>query len=251
MGDAHSSAAAPESGGIFPRTRWSVVLCAKDTQDVAQPVAMEELCQLYWRPVYLFIRSRGNSPQESEDLAQEFFCRLLQGDYLKAVDGPEKGRLRSFLCVVLKRFLADDYDKRMTQRRGGQWKGIPIDAPGAEAMLSEAGPEVDSPDLLFDRSWALDLLDHAMRKLEAEYAAAGKSEVCEKLKPTISPQLQSQPYSTLAPELGMTEGAVKVAVHRLRQRYRDCLHAALHDTLENPEDTEEELRYLLSVFSKP
>ena len=153
--------------------------------------------------------------------------------------------------IPVKRFLADDYDKRMTQRRGGQWKGIPIDAPGAEAMLSEAGPEVDSPDLLFDRSWALDLLDHAMRKLEAEYAAAGKSELCEKLKPTISPQLQSQPYSTLAPELGMTEGAVKVAVHRLRQRYRDCLHAALHDTLENPEDTEEELRYLLSVFSKP
>lgn len=250
MGDDHPPQGTPNSGGIFPRTRWSVVLCAKDTQDVEQPVALEELCQLYWRPVYLYIRSRGNSLQESEDLAQEFFCRLLKGEYLKSVVGPEKGRLRSFLCVVLKRFLADDYDKRMTQRRGGDWKAISIDGPGAEALLAEAGSDDNSPDLLFDRRWALDLLDHAMRKLEADYAGAGKSDLCEKLKPTISPQLQSMPYATLAVELGMTEGAVKVAVHRFRQRYRDCLHAALHDTLENPEDTEEELRYLLSVFAK-
>mgnify|MGYP001827446486 CR=1 FL=1 len=250
MGDDQPPAGTPESGGIFPRTRWSVVLCAKDTQDVAQPVALEELCQLYWRPVYLYIRSRGNSQQESEDLAQEFFCRLLQGDYLKSVEGPEKGRLRSFLCVVLKRFLADDYDKRMTQRRGGQWKAIPIDGPGAEALLTGSGTGDDSPDLLFDRSWALDLLAQAMSKLEADYAAAGKSDLCAALKPTISPQLQSATYATLAGDLGMTEGAVKVAVHRLRQRYRDCLHAALHDTLENPDDAEEELRYLLSVFAK-
>jgi RNA polymerase sigma factor (sigma-70 family) len=251
MGSEQPSSSAPGTEGIFPHTRWSMVLSAKDSQDSAHPLAMEELCQLYWRPVYLYIRSRGNTPEESEDLAQEFFHRLLQGHYLKSVEGPEKGRLRSFLCVVLKRFLADDYDKRMALKRGGDWKAIPMDGPAAEALLAEASPDHDTPDLLFDRSWALDLLDHSMRKLEADYTAAGKAHLFEKLKPTISPQLEGLPYAELAKELEMTEGALKVAVHRFRQRYRDCLHATLQDTIDNPEDTEEELRYLLSVFSKP
>ena len=250
MGTGEPPSSAPDTGGIFPRTRWSIVISAKDSQDQEQPAALEELCQLYWRPVYLFIRSRGHNPDEAEDYAQEFFYRLLKGQYLRAVDGPERGRLRSFLCVVLKRFLADEYDKRMTRKRGGNWKAVPIDSPAAEALLAKACPDHESPDLLFDRHWALNLLSHALKKLEADYTAAGKAPLFEKLKPTISPQLESMPYAELAEELGMTEGAVKVAVHRFRQRYRDCLHSTLHDTLENPEETEEELRYLLSVFSR-
>lgn len=238
------------TGGIFPRTRWSVVLSAKDTEDSDHPAALESLCGLYWRPVYLFIRGRGNSTSEAEDLTQEFFYKLLKGHYLKSVEGPDKGRLRSFLCVVLKRFLADEYDKRMTQKRGGAWKAIPIDGPAAEARFADSRPDEESPDLLFDRRWALDLLEHAVGKLRSDYTAAGKADLFEKLKPTISPELGGLPYAKLAAELDMTEGAVKVAVHRFRQRYRDCLHATLRDTLENPEDTEDELRYLLSIFAK-
>lgn len=239
-----------KTGGIFPQTRWSMVIAAKDPDSNENPAALEELCRLYWKPVYLFIRSRHNSPEEAEDYAQEFFYRLLNGHYLKAVEGPEKGRLRSFLCVVLKHFLADEYDKRMTRKRGGDWRAIPIDAPGAEALLAQALPADASPDLQFDRQWALDLLDQAVRELKIDYQRAGKGELFELLKPTISPQLDSLPYAELAEKLEMTEGAVKVAVHRFRHRYRDCLHAALRETVENPEDVEDELRHLLSVFSK-
>jgi RNA polymerase sigma factor (sigma-70 family) len=249
MGSKEPTESSEGTGGIFPHTRWSMVLCAKDAQDSDSPAALEELCRLYWRPVYLFIRSRGNTPEESEDLAQEFFYRLLGGHYLKSIEGPHKGRLRSFLCVVLKRFLADEYDKRMTKKRGGQWKAIPMDGPAAEAILAREHPDHVSPVLIFDRHWALDLLSQAVNELKSDYLRAGKGELFDKLKPTISPHLESLPYSQLAADLDMTEGAVKVAVHRFRQRYRDCLHTSLQDTLENPDDADEELRYLLSLFA--
>ena len=238
------------TGGIFPRTRWSMVIMARDAGDDDGPAALEELCHLYWKPIYLFIRSRGNNPGQSEDLTQEFFYRLLNGHYLKGVEGPEKGRLRSFLCVLVKRFLADEYDKRMTKKRGGDWRAIPLDTPAAEALLTNSRSTDSSPEVQFDRQWALDLLSQAVTSLRIDYERAGKSELFEALKPTISPQLESLPYARLAEDLDMTEGAVKVAVHRFRQRYRDCLHAALRETVANPEDTEDELRHLLSVFSR-
>jgi RNA polymerase sigma-70 factor (ECF subfamily) len=235
--------------GIFPNTRWSIVLSAKDPEKSENPAAMEELCRIYWKPVYLFIRGRGKNPEDAEDLTQEFFCRLLDGHYLEAVEGPEKGRLRSFLCVVLKRFLADDYHRRMTQKRGGRWQAIPIDGPAAEACLAETGPDDASPDRQFDRRWALDLLAHAVEQLRSDYASAGKSGIFEALKSTINPNADGQPYAAIAERLEMTEGAVKVAVHRFRQRYRDCLRQTLRDTLQDPGDTEGELRYLRSLFA--
>ncbi len=249
MADEERTGAA-DTGGIFPRTRWSMVIAARDRDSAGNPTALEELCHLYWKPIYLFIRSRGNSPEQSEDLAQEFFYRLLNGHYLKTVEGPEKGRLRSFLCVLIKRFLADEYDKRMTKKRGGDWRAIPIDTPSAEALLNQSQQTETSPEVQFDRQWALDLLAQAVAELRIDYQRAGKEELFEALKPTISPQLESLPYARLAEQLDMTEGAVKVAVHRFRQRYRDCLHAALRETVADPDDTEDELRHLLSVFSR-
>jgi RNA polymerase sigma-70 factor (ECF subfamily) len=238
------------SGGIFPKTRWSVVYDALDSQAPEGPAALEELCRIYWKPVYLFIRSRNHSPEESEDLAQEFFYRLLSKNHLRAVEGPEKGRMRSFLCVVLKRFLADEYDKRMTQKRGGNWRAIPIDAPSAEAQFSQSHSSEVSPDILFDRHWALELLNRTLALLKSNYEQSRQAVLFEKLKPVISPHLEQLPYARLAEELDMTEGAVKVAAHRLRARYRELLHASLRDTLANPDDVEEELRYLLSLFSR-
>lgn len=227
-----------------------MVFDALDSQAPDGPAALEKLCRIYWKPVYLFIRSRKHSPEESEDLAQEFFYRLLSKDYLKRVEGPEKGRMRSFLCVILKRFLADDYDSRMTQKRGGQWQAVRIDGPAAEAQFSATHSDGMSPDLLFDRHWALDLLAQTLTALKADYLKARQGELFEKLKAVISPQLEALPYAQLATELDMTEGAVKVAAHRLRARYRELLHSALRDTVQNPDETEEELQYLLSLFAR-
>jgi RNA polymerase sigma factor (sigma-70 family) len=250
MKSGEASQSHPSSGGIFPQTRWSMVIAAIDKDDAQNPGALEELCKIYWKPIYLFIRSRGHSPAESEDLTQEFFYRLLTKEFLNRVEGPEKGRMRSFLCVLLKRFLADEYDKTMTIKRGGNWQAIPIDGSTAEALLAQARPDNQSPDLLFDRQWALDLLAQTLKILHHDYIAAGRAELFDKLKPTISLQFESPPYHQLAKELGLTEGALKVAVHRFRKRYRDCLHATLRDTLETPEEADEELRYLLSLFTE-
>ncbi|MDA1005718.1 MAG: sigma-70 family RNA polymerase sigma factor [Verrucomicrobia bacterium] len=249
-----TTASQPESGGIFPRTRWSMVLAARDRDIDSPSPALEELCRTYWRPVYLYIRSRGNTPDQSEDHTQEFFHRLLEKDLLKSVEGPSRGLLRSFLCVLLKRFLADDYDSRMTRKRGGAWQSIPIDRPAAEHLISAAGLDhTKGPEHIFDRQWAFDLLAQALATTKVDYQQAGKSELFEALRPAISPNLDSVPYTELATHLDMTEGAVKVAVHRLRQRYRSCLQQALRDTLDDPEDkaaAEQELQYLISLFSR-
>ena len=227
-----------------------MVVAAQDSPSIERGEALGELCRLYWRPVYLFIRQRGNSPEETEDLTQDFFYRLIDGELLQDVSGPERGRLRSFICVVLKRFLADDYHRRMTQKRGGGQMVVDIDGPSVEGQIERSGMNGVEPERAFDRRWALDLLDEARRRLKEDYEQAGKAGLFEKFEPTISPQADRISHSALATELGMNEGAVKVAVHRFRQRYRECLLSALRDTLAKDEDPEEELRYLLSLFSR-
>jgi RNA polymerase sigma-70 factor (ECF subfamily) len=238
------------SGGFFPNTRWSMVVAAQDSPSLERGEALGELCRLYWRPVFLFVRQRGHSPEETEDLTQEFFYRLIEGDLLKSVRGPERGRLRSFLCVVLKRFLIDDYHRRMAKKRGGDRKMVDIDAPSVEGLLANDSRDESDPVLAFDRQWALDLLDEALRRLRLDYLRAGKSDLFDYFEPTIRPQADRVSHAELADEMGMTEGAVKVAVHRFRQRYRECLLTALKDTLADDESPEEELRYLLSLFSR-
>lgn len=237
-------------GGFFPNTRWSMVVAAQDSPSVERGEALAELCRIYWRPVYLFVRQRGNSPEETEDLTQDFFYQLIDGELLEGVSGPEKGKLRSFICVVLKRFLADDYHKRMAQKRGGGQVVVDIDGPSVEGQIEGAGADQVEPERAFDRRWALDLLDEARRRLKVDYERAGKAGLFENFEPSISPKGEGRSHIELAAELGMTEGAVKVAVHRFRQRYRECLLTALRDTLAKEEDPEEELRYLLSLFSR-
>jgi RNA polymerase sigma factor (sigma-70 family) len=238
----------PKPAGIFPNTRWSMVLAARDSPSIERGDALSELCRLYWKPVYLFIRKHGHSPEETEDLTQEFFYRLIEGDLLQSVSGPERGRLRSFICLVLKRFLADDYHKKMTQKRGGRQKFVEIDRPSIEGQLVEESRDT-APERAFDRQWALGLLEESLQRLKDDYSQAGKSGMFEALEPTISPRMEHFSHSDLARELGMKEGSVKVAVHRFRQRYRECMLSALRDTLEEGQKPEEELRYLLSLFS--
>lgn len=249
MGSDGSKKVGTSGGGFFPNTRWSMVVAAQESQSTQRGEAIAELCHIYWRPVYLFIRQRGNSPEETEDLTQDFFCRLIQGEFLEGVSGPERGRLRSFFCVVLKRFLADDYHRRTAQKRGGGRVVVDIDGPSVEGQIALTGTDQVEPERAFDRRWALDLLDEARRRLRQDYERAQKADLYERLEPTISPQGERAGHAELARELGMTEGATKVAVHRFRQRYRHCLLSALRDTLADGEDPEEELRYLLSLFS--
>lgn len=224
-------------------------MAAKDSHAAGGPVALEELCRTYWRSVYLFIRSRGIRPVDAEDLTQEFFYQMLHGHYLRAVDGPEKGRLRAFLRVVLKRFLADEAAKRATQKRGGDWKPISIDASGLEDGLLASPERLPSPEAIFDRQWAQDLVDASMARLAADYSGAGKAELFLSLKPMLTAAGEAPANAELAAGLGMTEGALKVAVHRLRQRFRDCVKECICDTLAEGEDPDEELRYLRSMFS--
>ncbi|MBK1829020.1 RNA polymerase sigma factor [Haloferula rosea] len=239
-----------EGGGFFPNTRWSMVIATRDSTSDERGEALEELCRLYWKPVYLFVRQRGNSPEETEDLTQAFFYRVIEGDLLSSIQGPERGRLRSFLCVVLKRFLADDYHRRMALKRGGGQVFVDIDGPSVEGQIEDVRREVADPERAFDRQWALDLLDEARRRLKNDYQRADKEGLFEQFEPAISPQLGRISHAALAERLGISEGAVKVAVHRFRQRYRQCLLSALKDTLAEGEDPEEELRYLLSLFSR-
>lgn len=238
------------SAGWFPRTRWSMVLEARDGPSVQREAAFAEWCRIYWRPVFLFIRSQGNSPQETEDLTQEFFLRLIHGELLKSIDGPERGRLRSFLCTVLKRFLTDDYRRTMAKKRGGDVRVVPIDAAAVEPLLASVGGAGVSPESAFDRQWAIELLEEAMRRLRDDYRRARNDELFVKLRPTIRPQEGDVDRAELAAELGMSEGALKVAIHRYRKRYRECLIRALRDTLDEGQDPVEELRYLLSLFSR-
>ena len=234
--------------GIFPNTRWSMVLAARNSPSIERGEALSELCRIYWKPVYLFIRKHGHSPEETEDLTQEFFYRLIAGDLLQSITDPERGRLRSFICIVLKRFLADNYHKKMTQKRGGRHQFVEIDRPSIESQLVEESRDT-APERAFDRQWALDLLEESLQRLKADYSQAGKSGMFEALEPTISPLVEDISHANLARELGMKEGSVKVAVHRFRQRYRECMLSALRDTLEGDQNPEEELRYLLSLFS--
>jgi RNA polymerase sigma-70 factor (ECF subfamily) len=250
-----SPAPAPAQGpgtvARFATTQWTVVLSAsRDRSDTTHArQALEELCRTYWRPIYAFVRRLGHPPHDSQDLTQEFFARLLATDSLDRVS-PAKGRFRTFLLAALKHFLANEWDKLRTQKRGGRLTFVPIDAPDTEAGTppdpASPGP---GPDQAFDRQWALALLERVLARLQEEHQAAGRRALFESLKDTLTRDRQGLPYATVASQLGMTEGAVKVAVHRLRLRYRELLRLEIAATVENPGDVETELRELFRALA--
>jgi len=231
----------------FALTRWSVVLAAGRSKSVEAQGALEQLCGTYWPPIYAFVRRQGYSPHDAQDLTQEFFTRLLQKNYLGAVD-PAKGRFRSFLLAALKHFLANEWDKVKTLKRGGDQIVVSIHPHSAETSYAFEPVDHLTPEKLFDRRWALTLLQHVMERLRSEYAEAGKTAAFEQLKTTLTGERRSVPYAEIAAALETTEGAVKVAVHRLRQRYRELLRAEIAETVSRPEDIEEELRSLFAAL---
>ena len=239
----------PTGAANFGRTHWSVVVAARGDDSPDARAALEKLCRNYWLPIYAFVRRQGHSPHDAQDLTQEFFARLLGQNFLSAVDR-SKGKFRSFLLGALKHFLANEWDRAGAQKRGGGKTFIPIDAASAETTCWIEPADHSSADKIFERRWALALLDQVLDSLRSEYAAAGKAALYDALKPALVGPRETQPYADLAAQLALTEGAVKVAVHRLRERYRERLKQTVAQTVDAPSEVDSELRHLFRVLAR-
>ena len=240
-----------ESGpapGPFVTTHWSVVLSAGRSDSTRAQAALAGLCETYWYPLYAYVRRRGYGPEDAQDLTQEFFARLLQHNWLAQADR-KRGRFRTFLLAALSNFLANEWDKARAQKRGGAVQIVPLQFDSAETRYGQDPPDPLTPEESYERRWALALLDRVLSRLQAENTAAQKLEWFETLKPCLLGDREHQPYELLATRLGLTEGAVKVAVHRLRQRYRQLLREEIAHTVATPAEVEEELRYLVKVLA--
>jgi len=228
---------------IFVTTRWTMVLAAADRSTAEADRAMEDICQLYWLPLYAYIRRRGHSPEDAEDLTQEFFRQLIEHHWIADADR-EKGKLRAFLIVAMKRFMAKEWRKASTQKRGGGQRVLPLDSRIAESRYASSITPGDDAESLFDRQWALTLLDLTLKQLENEYTDAGKTKLFSCLKDGLVVAHQALDYPSLAEELDMTEGAVRVVVHRMRKRFRELFRAEVAQTLPANADLDEELHHL-------
>ena len=241
-----SASKAPEARKFLP-TRWSVVLAAGGKSTAARS-ALETLCQTYWLPIYAFVRREGHNPEDAQDLTQAFFARLLEKKDLEAVH-PSKGRFRSYLLASLKHFLANEWDKARAQKRGGGERLISIDTLEAEGKHNAELADSLSAEKLFDRRWALTLLERVLARLREEHLANGKAEQFHELKSTLTGERAEISYAEMAQRLGMSEGAVKTAVHRLRQRYRELIRSEIAETVASPDQVKDEMRSLFAALS--
>jgi RNA polymerase sigma factor (sigma-70 family) len=231
---------------LFVTTHWSVVLTAGHSDTTHAQEALAKLCQTYWYPLYAHVRRRGHSPEDAKDLTQEFFARLLEQQSIANAD-PERGRFRSFMLGAMNHFLATEWAKLQTQKRGSGRKPLSLDLAAADLRFDLEPADSATPDKAFDKSWATTLLDEVLNRLEAEYHREGKTALFSAIKQTLAGSRESQPYTALAARLGITEGALRTAVHRLRKRYRELLRHEIANTVSSPEEVNEEIRYLLKI----
>ncbi|MCX8091703.1 MAG: sigma-70 family RNA polymerase sigma factor [Verrucomicrobiae bacterium] len=234
------------SGGRFEDTNWWVIRQAADAEVTGSDAARAHLCSTYWRPIYSYLRRAGYPHPDAEDLTQEFFARLFEKNLVQLAQR-ERGKFRSWLLLLLKRFIADQWDRTHRQKRGGGQTPLALDAdPPALSDRLEAADEL-TPDKLFDRAWAESVLEHALQALRVEWQHANKPQVFETLEPFITCR-SAEHYADAAGRLGMTENHVKVTVHRMRRRLRDLLRAEIARTARTDEELEEELQDLLAIF---
>jgi RNA polymerase sigma-70 factor (ECF subfamily) len=225
-----------------------VVLAAGRNDTTRARAALEQLCRAYWHPLYAYVRRAGQSPEEAQDLTQEFFARLLAQNTVARAD-PRRGRFRSFLLASLKHFLANEWEKARAQKRGGRVQFLTLQFDTAETRCVQPAAPGDTPDRAFDCQWALALLDLVLGHLRKEYTDSGRDALFLGLKDTLMGGRTEIPYRELAARLDMSEGAVKVAAHRLRQRYRELLREEIAHTVAGPEEVEEELTHLFAALS--
>ena len=232
----------------FATTRWTVVLSAARNYTERAGDSLAQLCQSYWYPLYAYVRRRGHSATDAEDLTQEFFARLLNQKKLAGISR-DGGKFRSFLLTALNHFLVNEWKRAQTGKRGGG-RVIAFDDEAAENRYLGEVANTPTPESAFDRAWALALLETVFNRLQQEYVADGKGGVFAELEFTLTGTRSSVPYAEVSARLKMSESAVKVAVHRLRQRYREVLRAEVAQTVAGPDEVEEELRDLLAALSE-
>ena len=233
--------------GRFATTHWSIVLAARDRDSPQAQDALASLCASYWYPLYAFIRRQGFTADQSQDLTQEFVARLLEKEFLGAVDR-EKGKFRSFLLAACKHFLANERDRERAQKRGGGRQGLSLDFNSADRRYGLEPVHTLTPERLFERRWALTLLDQVLARLRQESVEAGRQKVFDRLKVFLTGET-GPAYRQVAKELGMSEGAVKVAVHRFRERYRELLREEIGRTVAATEDIDGEIRDLFAALA--
>ena len=234
---------------LFAPTHWSVVLAAANPEAPEAAAALERLCSTYWYPLYAFIRRQGYEVADAQDLTQSFFAHILSRRFLQRASR-EKGRFRSFILGSLKFFLADELARLQAQKRGGGRPPVFLDAQTAEARYRLEPVDLMDAEKLFERRWAITLLDRVMEHLEAEFAEAGKKRLFEQLRQFLLGDRGSATYQEVAEILGMTEGAIKVAVHRMRQRYRELFREEIAQTVAGPVEADEEMRHVFAAISR-
>ncbi len=236
----------PQGPAFFVTTHWSMVMAAARANTPTAQNALEQLCRSYWYPLYAYVRRRGHSEEDAKDLTQAFFARLLAKQWVGDAKR-ERGRFRTFLLTAMNRFLADEWDKVRRNKRGGGVPHVPLQFDDAETRYGCEPADTRTPEQYFERRWALTLLDTVLQRLRGEYERAGKGDVFAALHPILGGD-ELGPYADLAAQTGLSEGAVKVAVHRLRKRYRQLLREEIAQTSAPGADVEEELRGLYGAL---
>jgi RNA polymerase sigma-70 factor (ECF subfamily) len=234
------AAASPQ----FTTTHWSVVLAAGHSSVPGAQEALEKLCHTYWFPLYAFARRQGNSPEDAQDLTQEFFSRLLEKNYLAKAD-PDRGKFRTFLLRSLKNFLVNEWKRAGRLKRGGDLEFLSIDTNAAEDRYAAEAPDESNPDAEYETRWAVTLIEQVLTALRQEFDAADKARLFEELKGFIWGDKSTASYAEIAGHLHLSEGTVKVAVHRLKKRFRELLRAEVAHTVARPEDIDGELRHFI------
>ena len=237
----------PAGKDYFATTRWTMVVAAGDKTPQAEQ-ALAQLCQTYWVPLYTYLRKKGHQPAEAEDIVQAFLARLIEKAALAAAD-PNRGRFRSFLISSLQNFVANLRDKELAEKRGGNLKKFSLDFNTAEKAYHREPWTNLTPEKIFDRQWAIDLLNLVLSGLQVEYTKLGKARLFERLRPALTGDAQGTGYAEIASDLHISPDAVKMAVSRLRKRYRDLLRQAIADTVASPEEVDDELRHLFAALS--
>jgi len=244
-----SSITPREQRGWFATTHWSMVVSAGRDDGPESREALEKLCESYWIPLYSYVRRCGHGQDDAQDLTQEFFARIIANNRIARAD-QQKGRFRSFLLTALKNFLSDEWDKTKALKRGGGIQFVPMQFDTGEAVYVQEPVDSTTPEQIFERRWALTLLDRVLARLSSEYASTGKTELFAALSPCLVGERTSQPYAELAFKLGTTENTIKSAVHRLRNRYRLILREEIGNTVSSEQDIDDELRYLFTVLAR-
>ncbi len=248
MTSEHSTPASTAPGDIFATTHWTVVLAAGQRSTPQSDRALEELCRTYWFPLYAYGRRHGHTKEDAEDLTQAFFARFLGKNHLAGLSA-ERGRFRAFLLASLKHFLINEWDKSRRQKRGGGMTPLSLDWRTADTQFEIAATAEPSPDKAFDREWAVALLAKVIERLQAECKAEGNARQFAELKIFLTAGKGELSHVEAANALDMDEGAVRVAVHRLRKRYRQLLRDEIAQTLADAADVDEEMRALFGAFA--